>query len=772
MFRSLIALLLIVTIGPMIHGQDAEHRPCTARLIATFLDARSVTEDLAKQIYAARSLDAFLTITPAFIEEMDLLPHRATYCHEGFETMWRLDAYLSDVYAARIFNLQGIDDTENPFAVAVVADLERVELQIQALEALLSSGERADVESNLMGTGSECYYADMILPLARSLEHAALMESLNAIETPQDLPRVGRELIAWREATWAELPGCYVAFHHLMELGRLAHFTLMRRALEFAGVVDAENPFVEPLDQMLNPEYGSFGGRFLEERLRVGVRPMPTVFGLPSCSPADLESFAHMPAEFDDLIAAAQTVATDAERLAYIQRQVHWRYRLWLQMPMCADVIELTWLMRQFSSDYATVFALELLAAGDINTPYPAQVNPQGENAQRLRVVRERFEAQLAGQSRLPRQTGSAIFTCGRLRDDLKEPIYAGLHDLTTQAKAIATIDEALNYARRQLRWRAGYLAKLPHCPEAIEFGWWSSLQTTSAALARALELAGIDAADNPYAAEDEFALQRWIVVSRALLGDTLPKESGDVPLSRLQHCSRADALAIAIAAGKYEELLKYPRADTIDDMVAYAVNALEWRDIGFSAYPLCAEAHRIRLEFTQNVGDVVARRLLDIDGRLYGDNPWRQLPDDFDRIETLNDVLREVRMAFGPPPEERIVAACAAEEVEVVVQLADVIVSLAQAAETHDLQADLPAYHQRILDWRADLMARLPQCQGAVPAGWLMNDISIDLAVLGSLTFVGADIAALPHTAVIDENLARLSQLAADLGIDLPAGG
>ena len=233
---------------------------------------------------------------------------------------------------------------------------------------------------------------------------------------------------------------------------------------------------------------------------------------------------------------------------------------------------------------------------------------------------------------------------------------------------------------------------------------------------------------------------------------------------SQLPQCSSADALVIAAAAVKFEEMLKYPRALIIDEMVDYALSYLEWRDIGFRAYPLCSEAYNIRLLFTQLVGDVITRRALDIDGRLYSGNPWRQLANDSERFEALTDALYASRRAAGPPPDKRVLAACPVDEIKAVSQLADGVLSIAGLADP----LDLPAYHQRILDWRADLMARLPQCDGAVQMGWLMNDISIDLAVLGSLTYVGVASETLPHSALIAENLARLSQLAAELGIDL----
>ena len=64
-------------------------------------------------------------------------------------------------------------------------------------------------------------------------------------------------MISWREKTWSALPGCFVAYSHLMDLGHLSQFVSMHRALEIAGASEADNPFIEPLDQMLNPEFGS-----------------------------------------------------------------------------------------------------------------------------------------------------------------------------------------------------------------------------------------------------------------------------------------------------------------------------------------------------------------------------------------------------------------------------------------------------------------------------------------------------------------------------------
>ena len=219
------------------------------------------------------------------------------------------------------------------------------------------------------------------------------------------------------------------------------------------------------------------------------------------------------------------------------------------------------------------------------------------------------------------------------------------------------------------------------------------------------LELAGAPSDDNPYILEKEATVIRWRSVRRAIRsGDTLPKESGGGGESRLPHCSDADELAIALAALKFEELLKYPRADTIEEIVEYSVNYLEWRDIGFRAYPFCLHAHQIRLQFTQIIGDIIARRALDIDGRLYGGNPWRELPNDSERFDKLTDALFDSRLAFGPPPDERVVTVCSEAEAGVVSELASVVLSLARTGDSLKLPYGLSAYHQEILDWRARL--------------------------------------------------------------------
>ncbi|MCY3917873.1 MAG: hypothetical protein OXG49_17870 [Chloroflexi bacterium] len=533
-----------------------------------------------------------------------------------------------------------------------------------------------------------------------------------------------------------------------------------------AGLREADDPFAEALDQMLNPRWGYFGDMFRDVRLRAWTKLPPTIIGLATCSVAELEAFAHMPAEFDGLLAEAQSAVDTEQKLAFIRRQVAWRHRLWLQMPMCREVLEMTWLMRQISSDQAAIFALQTLSHTDANRELSAQIAADARDGRRLRQLRERFDAYLNGANGdLPETAEAAFFTCAdQLSEDQYDEITAGFRKLLGQAREISSADDAVAYFEDQVRWRDGHLAGLPACPEAIEYGWWTSLLTTSDALSAVMNLAGISEVDNPYVVEGELAFRRWFkFVLDFHRGKSIPKEHGAPSMGRLRSCSEDDVSTIEGAEKSYDELLDYPTWFSIDELVGYALTYLEWREDAFGDFPHCAEAHEIRLDFTQIVGDVFARRLLDIDGRLYGESPWRQLPDDFLRYARLDEALFAAHLVSGPPADERVVPVCTAGEIENVADLASGIVAIAQSL---DPGMALPAYHRRILSWRQDLMARLPQCAGAVELGWLMNDIHIDLAVLGSLSFVGAEDDALPHADIIEENLARMADQAQALGI------
>ena len=771
--RKLLILLLFALL-PLAQADDGVYRICSAKILNNLIEDRASVNERISQIGAASSPDELLALAEEFTKFARFLPFRTAYCQEGYETIWRLHQRFNDAYAAQSLRLAGVADTDNPYVEAIEASREPLDRQYRQLEALLADGERDDLDESGGSSDTDCYYEDMAVANERGIEFRSLVDGAKAAGDMDELLAYSSAAVYWHEGAWSVLPNCGFVYTYLIDWSRLLHAAVSSRALELTGVTIADDPFRQERYEYFQVGAGETTDMFALERLRVEKRPTledtDTAFGLPDCTIADLDNFANMPAEFASLVEQAERAQTTEERLRFISRQVEWRRQLWLHMPMCQQALELTWLMQQISTDYSAIFALSYLAQADLQTPYHVQVQPSNDNMLRLQELLDAFEAYLSGALALPAPASATLYTCG---DAALERSFwdfgDGYSDVLRLAMTMESLDDALQYSSEYVEWRAGLFSSLPTCPEAIEQGWLMLLILTGNAHLNVLEQAGLPPSDNPYTNEVDATESRSVAVNRALFSkEPMAKESVTPGKSQLPECSQSESLPIALSALKYTEMLEYPRATSIAEMLDYAATYLEWRAISFDQFPLCFEAHQSRLLFTQVAGDVIARRTLDIDGRLYSGNPFRALPNDSDRFSQLTDTLYASRSADGPAPDEREIAACNAGEIETLAELARGLGAFAQLAETPEYTADLPAFHARILSWRDDLMARLPQCAGAVALGWLMNDIHIDLAVVGSLAFVGADVEALPHADIIAENLSRLSLEARELDIEI----
>ncbi len=768
--RKLLLLVLFVIV-PLAQGGDSAYRICSAKILNNLFDDRGSVNERIHKIEATSSADELLALADEFTGFAKFLPFRTGYCLEGFDTVWRLHQGLNDAYAGQILRLAGVADADNPFERAMEDAREKLDRHFERLNAILGSGERDDLETSGGSDGPECYYEDMAAANERGLEYRMLVDGAQAAGDLSDLLAFSSGAVAWHKRAWSAMQGCSFVYFYLIDWSRLLNSFAISRALQLSGVPDADNSFLQDHFDHFQVGVGEVQDLFSRERLRVEKRPViaQTTFGLPNCSSADLESFARLPAEFEDLSEQGRTALSDVEKLLFIARQVEWRRRLWLQLPMCQEVLELAWLMRQISTDYAAMHALSYLAQAELDTPYHAEVEADHSNSLRLQELLVTFEAYRSGELALPSSPSGTQFTCGEAMRELSFWDHSeGYSDVLRSAMTMETLDDALQYSREYVDWRAGIFSRLPTCPEAIEVSWLEALTLTGNALLMVLEQAGLPATENPYAAEVDATASRMRILIRAVSSaEPVAKETVTPGESRLPECAQSESLTIALPALKFEERLEYPKATSIAEMLDYATTYLDWRDISFDQFPLCWEAHLSLLQFTQVVGDVIARRMLDIDGRLYSRNPYRDLPNDKERFSQLTDTLYASRRADGPPPDERQVAACTDEDIAAVADLASGITAIAQSAATIDFQADLPSFHTKILSWRGNLMTSLPQCAGAVELGWLMNDIHIDLAVLGSLIYVGADAEALPHADHIEGNLARLSIGALALGIE-----
>ena len=82
--------------------------------------------------------------------------------------------------------------------------------------------------------------------------------------------------------------------------------------------------------------------------------------GLPLCSLAELVFVADQQPGYDELYASLSTGGDTSleQTLTFIEAQIEWREQLWLQLPPCAEAIEVAVLMSQNTSDIGSMAAL------------------------------------------------------------------------------------------------------------------------------------------------------------------------------------------------------------------------------------------------------------------------------------------------------------------------------------------------------------------------------------------------------------------------------
>ena len=148
--RTLLVLCLISLVcGGLAQGQGVDDNPCAAVNLRSFLDRRAESLELVKRIDATARVDELVALTADYIDAVQVLPFSASFCYEGYDTIWRLDQLLHDAYAAQVMRLSGVADEDNTYLQVLPDDRQSVDEQTQFLEDLLESGERERLQSTM-----------------------------------------------------------------------------------------------------------------------------------------------------------------------------------------------------------------------------------------------------------------------------------------------------------------------------------------------------------------------------------------------------------------------------------------------------------------------------------------------------------------------------------------------------------------------------------------------------------------------------------------------
>ena len=203
----------------------------------------------------------------------------------------------------------------------------------------------------------------------------------------------------------------------------------------------------------------------------------------------------------------------------------------------------------------------------------------------------------------------------------------------------------------------------------------------------------------------------------------------------------------------------------TMDDLLAYSQDHLEWRESLWSNWPKCSRGFEISLLANQLIGDYVALILINSLAEDVEENPYLAVRDSgVARLEALwNDV---------PLPDEVVDArtsgetrACTSSEIQFIRHTLlpeyDRLTETANSVE--DIEGFL-AYARALLVWRADSLLRYPPCAEAIEFAWWTSQTGGDIAALFAFYAIGLPEDEIPYSEPERLGTGRLRELRENL--------
>ena len=242
--------------------------------------------------------------------------------------------------------------------------------------------------------------------------------------------------------------------------------------------------------------------------------------GFPPCALADLDTLMEINAAYETVMQQALQTKT-AEQLPFLGgKQYKWRINLLTQLPLCADAIEIGWLMNQVSSDVVTITSLKVanIAMNWIAIPMlKSRSNIEVLLDDLTALVKTRLLTPIPLQEK--DQEDEIDPACPDAELDLLAPgILIDYQDLFVTGIEVETGKQYKDYALAQFEWRDRLWKKLPHCEEAIDFGLLMNQISGDLVMMYAYKLAGISNEFNPGRVQVEIDTRRFAILREEII--------------------------------------------------------------------------------------------------------------------------------------------------------------------------------------------------------------------------------------------------------------
>ena len=326
--------------------------------LLTLLDSRESGADLA---YALLAIDARL------LWREEALPQRPS-CAEWVALLPQLSAAATD--SATAFAIAAtVNSADNPFAGLASGHKARLRHWLSPAGAAESVPSGATIASSGLPACSPDELARAYDSLRPSFDK--LRDSAGRISDIGDLQQYSETYLQFRAEQLAELPLCAEAFAVGWRTRQLLGDLALWAALDLVNPVGAQNldrnslrDESERLAAAIGGLYGQMGGIY-------GLSAKTPAADLLACGRSEIYFLIYyLLPEFDAFSFAALSLAAPQGLPALVERSLDLRDLLWLELPRCAEALEIGLVMRDIAADLVALIGLEAAGISAIDVPY------------------------------------------------------------------------------------------------------------------------------------------------------------------------------------------------------------------------------------------------------------------------------------------------------------------------------------------------------------------------------------------------------------------
>ena len=753
--RILLSALALVCFAPFVVAQDSDPTLCSLAELETVLAHQAAYQEVMEHVRDLPTRDG------AFAYINDLLAWRETEsgdlrdypaCAESLEMARLMDQISNDSAALEVYYLNG-RLSGFPQALPLDQSFRRRDKLIEEIETALEDGRR-DAEYLLDESRYRlCNPNEFETYLETIIGYHDLLAMADAVTNLDELVGYAEAQVAWRAIVWREQPPCEFFWQFGFDMSRVTEDLFVWKALELAGVSESENPYTEPirLNRLVLQSLEDYIHRVVARQRAesgAGAQAFPA---MPRC-PAEL-----VDNELERLRGYVEVGATEIESLeqllSFSAEQMAWRAENIADLPHCAEQLEIQLILIQLNGDFVARAGLKLAAVPAADNPYLQLPGDQ-----------ERVDAlAISGETSAKGDIQTRACTEAEKSDALNEDT-AEYSIMLNAIRTASVIENFIAYLEDQIAWRDALWGELTLCAEVIELGLLMQKIHSGYASFLALHYAGATPEQNPFYPQIQADRTKLQSFTLEILQGASTEEPVAEQAEGLPPCDGTAMKALFDAMLVYQDKLGGGDSNTLDDLLEYSAEVIDWRESSLAGLPPCADAVKTRLLMSQLTGDFVARSALDIAGFAEADNPYLRLPSDRERLEAVG--LSMLNADRADAASEFELPACTQSEVD---QLSEVIRiyldSLGGDVFPNPFE-QVTAYSDALLAWRAEGLSGLPPCADGVEFGFALNEMSGDIATLVALSSAGADTDEIPQMRGAARAFETVTEIIERLGI------